>query len=357
VLWVGGEKGMEAGLVQREGIPFQAIPAAGVHGVGLRALPGNLLRLARGFFASLGILRRFKPDVLFFTGGYVAAPLMLASRMPAMGFTRPRSLVYVPDIQPGLALKFISRFADQIAVTVAESRRYFHRHSDVVVTGYPLRQDLLRLRQGREARLQARRDLGLLPDLPVFLVLGGSKGAVSINRALFAALPELLPFMQVVHITGQLDWSQIEKFQQSLPGALSPELSARYHPFPYLHEEMGSALASADLALARAGASTLGELPLFGLPAILVPYPYAWKYQKVNADYLVSRGAALLIQNQDLSDQLIPTVKSLIADPSRLEAMRAAMKQLARPQAARQMADLIHQLVNRTRPTGAQQGT
>ena len=95
-----------------------------------------------------------------------------------------------------------------------------------------------------------------------------------------------------------------------------------YHVWPYLHEDMALALASADLVVCRSGASVLGEQPLFGLPSILVPYPYAWRYQKVNADYLVEHGAALLLRDEDMADQLLPTLRSLLADPARLAAMR-----------------------------------
>jgi UDP-N-acetylglucosamine:LPS N-acetylglucosamine transferase len=132
----------------------------------------------------------------------------------------------------------------------------------------------------------------------------------------------------VVHITGELDWNDIQARTRDLA---RPE---RYHAYPYLHDEMGAALAAADLAVARAGASTLGEFPLFGLPAVLVPYPYAWRYQKVNADYLVRRGAAVMLENENLSAQLVPVVKSLLQDPSRLASMRGAMQKLSRPQAA-----------------------
>jgi len=117
-LWVGGEGGMETALVERAGIPFKAIPAAGVHGVGLRRLPGNLLSLARGVVASQSLLAAFRPDVLFFTGGYVAVPMALAGRKVA-------SLLYVPDIEPGLALKTLARFATRI--TLKSRDRFFHR--------------------------------------------------------------------------------------------------------------------------------------------------------------------------------------------------------------------------------------
>ena len=122
VLWIGGEGGIEADMVKRENIAFEAIPAAGIHGVGLRSLPGNILRLTHGYFASRRILKSFKPDVLLFTGGFVAVPMALAG-IPY------QSLLYVPDIEPGLALKTIARFSDQIALTTTESTNLFQETS------------------------------------------------------------------------------------------------------------------------------------------------------------------------------------------------------------------------------------
>lgn len=336
VLWVGGEKGMETELVNRLNIPFTGIPAAGVHGVGLHALPGNLLRLLRGRIASSRILKEFKPDVLLFTGGYVAVPMAVAAR-------RYPSLLYVPDIEPGMALKFLARFSDRIAVTTEDSRAYFPTHKDLVVTGYPTRPDFTAW-----TRESGRKELGLNDDLPVLLVFGGSKGARSINRALIPALPSLLPHLQIVHISGTLDWEEVDTASRSLPS----DLKSNYHPYPYLHEEMGAALASADLAVSRAGASSLGEYPLFGLPAILVPYPYAWRYQKVNAEYLASRGAAQIITDQDLAASLAPTVLRLIQDQPRLTGMQQAMRSLARPQAAKSIAGLLRDLATPTRKGG-----
>ena len=98
---------------------------------------------------------------------------------------------------------------------------------------------------------------------------------------------------------------------------------------------MGAALVSADLVISPAGVSTLGEFPCFGLPAILIPYPYAWRYQKVNADYLAERGAAVIVKDEVLKNELLPVVKALLANPSKLEAMSKAMKSLSHPQAAK----------------------
>jgi UDP-N-acetylglucosamine--N-acetylmuramyl-(pentapeptide) pyrophosphoryl-undecaprenol N-acetylglucosamine transferase len=335
VLWVGGLGGMEADLVKREGIPFEAIPAAGVHGVGLRALPGNLWQLGRGLLAARQILRRFRPDALLFTGGYVAPPLALAARLPGLGFRRPRSLLYVPDIEPGLALKVLMRFSDHIALTAEDSRAFLPPRAHASVTGYPVRPGLNPIPV--EA---ARRALGLQPDLPTLLVWGGSKGARSINRALIAALPRLLAEMQVIHLSGQLDWPAV----QATGAALTPEQAARYRSYPYLHEEMIAALSAADLVVSRAGASVLGEYPQFGLPAILAPYPYAWRYQRVNADALAQRGAAVVLEDADLGAQLLPRVQELMGNPARREIMRQAMRALAQPQAAGAIARILIEL-------------
>lgn len=310
---------METRLVERTGTPFHAIPAAGLHGVGVRQLPRNLWQLGRGYLVARRILREFRPDVLFFTGGYLAAPVALAGR-------RLPILLYTPDIEPGLALKFLARFADRIAVTAPESRAYFSAKKVVVPTGYPVRRSL-----GQWDRAKGRAALGLREDVPVLLVTGGSRGARSINQALLAHLPALLEITQVVHVSGELDWPRVEEKAKEMK-------SPRYLAFPYLHEEMGAALAAADLVLSRAGASTLGEYPLFGLPAILVPYPHAWRYQKVNAEYLVRRGAAVMVEDGELMARLLPTVRSLLEEPSRLEAMRLAMRRLYQPQAAAEIA-------------------
>ena len=147
--------------------------------------------------------------------------------------------------------------------------------------------------------------------------------------AVMKHLNELLEVAQIIHITGSLDWNVIEKAVQELPAHLQP----RYHAMPYSHE-MGAALAAAALVLARAGASSLGEYHFFGLPAVFVPYPYAWRYQKVNADFLAERYAAVILQDELLKDKLLPVIKDLLLNNKKLEAMRAAMKKLSRPNAA-----------------------
>ena len=324
-LWVGGEGGIEESLVKRHGIPFQSIPAAGVHGVSPLVLPRNFLMLARGILASYVILNDFKPDVLFFTGGYVAAPMAFAARSIP-------SVLYVPDIEPGMAIKSIARFTDVIAVTTEQSQKYFNKR--VYETGYPIRPDL-----ALWDRQTAHQHLGISGKLPVVLVFGGSKGARSINMAVLNNLQALLEKCEIIHLSGDGDWEIVKSQREGLP----VELASRYHALAYLHE-MGAALAAADLVVSRAGASALGEFPLFALPAILVPYPHAWRYQKVNADYLTRRGAAIILQDNRLDDELLVTLTVLLANPNKLKAMRAAMFELSHPRAAEKIASALLEL-------------
>lgn len=323
LLWVGGQGGMEETLVKRENLAYLSIPAAGVHGVGIMKLPGNLLKLIRGYFSSRKILRDFHPDVLFFTGGYVAIPMALAgNHLP--------SVLYVPDIEPGMALKLLAHFAGKIALTTENSRMFFRSKEKAIVTGYPIRQGL-----SNWTKKEGLSYFKISGDQPVILFMGGSRGARSINNAVLEILPDLVKKYQVIHITGHLDWETIQ--------IKSANYGSNYHVFPYLHE-VGAALAAADLVVSRAGASTLGEYPLFELPAILIPYPYAWRYQKVNAEYLVAHNAAVMLMDETLNATLFKMIDQLMSDKDQLSRMRKAMAALAQPEAAMQIAELINEV-------------
>lgn len=290
----------------------------------------SLVKAGRGARQSSRILREFRPQAVLVTGGFVAAPVVVAAWRAGIPV-----LIYLPDIEPGVAIRRLSRFARRVAVSFPEVAEHFP--GKAVVTGYPVRAELMAAAAQRDA---ARQALGLQPDLPVVLVFGGSRGARSINQALVSALPTLLPYCQVVHITGALDWPTVQERTQSL----SDELRPRYHPFAYLHTEMAMAMAAADLAVARAGASTLGEFPVMGLPSILVPYPYSGQHQEANADYLASRGAAIKLADSRLHTDLLPTIVNLVQDSERRAAMRLAAQALAQPQAALRIAHTLMEL-------------
>jgi UDP-N-acetylglucosamine--N-acetylmuramyl-(pentapeptide) pyrophosphoryl-undecaprenol N-acetylglucosamine transferase len=345
VLWMGSTHGPERDLVEREGIDYCGVPGGPLVGVGLRAVPGAV-KIALGVLKALGIVRRFRPDALLLTGGWATIPAALACRLLRVPLT-----IYMPDIEPGSTIRALARLSRRVAVTGETSARHF-RPGQAVVTGYPLRASLLAaagfdalgapLPGPSRARAQALDRFELVDGLPVLLVFGGSAGAQSINQALTAALPELLPRCQVIHIAGRRGWPEIAGLGAKLVASLPEEQASRYHSFEYLHsEDMALALAAADLVVSRAGASTLGEFPLFDLPAILVPYPHAWRYQKTNADYLVNQGAAMRLDDDKLRDNLVPLIEQTLFDAATLARLSSAAGALKQPGAAARIAALL----------------
>ena len=172
--------------------------------------------------------------------------------------------------------------------------------------------------------------------IPTLFVSGGSQGGRSINQAVAEQLPRLLEVCQVVHVSGRADHAWLAGTRERLPDARR----SAYHLYDYLHEEMPWAMAAADLAVMRSGASTLGELTAVGLPAILVPYPYAGGHQRANARYLADLGGAVVLEEEGITN-LFERVRELLSDRPRLDSMAAALRGAARPEAARDIARLV----------------
>ncbi len=335
---------------------YDEVRSGPLHGVPLLKLLNSSLQLIIGIVQAFALLLRRRPDALLLTGGWVGLPVALAAYV-----LRVPSLIFVPDIEPGLTIRVLSPFARRIAITVADSEAYF-RPGRTIVTGYPLRADVL-----AATRADAHAYFETDPARKTLLVFGGSRGARTINHALLNILPQLLarPDLQIIHITGTLDWEEIQERLKNLTpqpplrvrrgGDERSEAGVRsgspylpyYRPFPYLHREMGLAFAAADLVVSRAGASILGEFPHFGLPSILVPYPFAWRYQKVNADYLAARGAGIVVKDDDMARDLLGTIVSLLDSPARLSEMSAAARALGQPDGAARAAKALLGLAHR----------
>jgi UDP-N-acetylglucosamine--N-acetylmuramyl-(pentapeptide) pyrophosphoryl-undecaprenol N-acetylglucosamine transferase len=336
LLYVGSPEGVERDLVARRDLDFRDVPSGPLHGVNSLRAAQSVLRIVRGIFVASGIMRAFRPDSMMLTGGWVTFPVAMAAWL-----RRVPILIFLPDIEPGATIRTLSRLATVVAAATPNSADYF-RPGLVVHTGYPVRPELA---QAASKRDEAISHFGLDSELPVVLVFGGSHGARSINRALADGLAELLANCQIIHISGTLDWSWVSELADELP----EEVAGRYHPHAYLHDDMGLALAAADLVVSRAGAGTLGEFPLFGVPAILVPYPHAWRYQKVNADYLVERGAALRLDDDLLTTELVPTIQRLLNDAGKRQAMAERMRVLAVPDAAERVVSELRRLSRESR--------
>jgi UDP-N-acetylglucosamine--N-acetylmuramyl-(pentapeptide) pyrophosphoryl-undecaprenol N-acetylglucosamine transferase len=348
-LWVGSRGGMEKELIERAGIDFAAIDTGQLRVANPLKVMRNLGRMGAGVQQSQAIIDHFRPDVCFVTGGYVCGPVVVACwqrKIPV--------LIYLPDMSPGYAIRLLSTLATRVAVSFPEVAHWFGGEAPAgkaVVTGYPVRAEVVAAAQDRRrARQQLAAALATSlaePDgrqAPLLLVWGGSSGARAINQATWGALPALLPLAQVVHVVGVRDWPLYEAWAVAHP--LPPEVQHRYHPVAYLHEAMPLALAAADLSVARAGASTLGEFPVCRLPSILAPLHSV--NQADNAQALAGRGGAVVIEDTELPTQLAPTVASLLTDPARLPAMATALVQMAQPDAALHIAEEIVRLAQQS---------
>ncbi len=325
ILYIGSSGGAESEIVQRAGLALRSITAAPIRGRMPWEMAANAGKIALGARQARGILSEFMPQVVLSTGGYAGFPVALAARSRGVPVA-----VYLPDLYPGWAVRAIARLAQKVAVTAIESLRRLPA-AKTVVTGYPVRDEFWRV-----DRAGGRKRLGLDPEEKVLFVTGASSGAHSINKAVAADLPGLLELCEVIHLCGHADEPWLQEIRDRLPKGLQ----ARYHLYGYLHEDTPWAMAAADLALCRSGASTMGELPAVGLPAILIPYPYAGGHQKLNARYLQKNGAAVILDDSDLAGML-PLVGELLHDEARLRSMRDAARRLARPDAARRIARML----------------
>lgn len=329
-LYFVGSHGLERDLVQESDVSFAAyndVRAGPIAGVGWGRRLVSIMNYAIGAVQSIILLLRYQPQALLLTGGWSGLPVAFIAWL-----WRVPILIFLPDIEPGSTIRLLWRLATKVALSLPESEQYFPGAS-TIVTGYPLRQGFM-----NATRDDALAHFGLEDERRTLLVFGGSRGSRSINRALAQILPDLLAEgMQVLHVTGTLDWPEVEA---SLQG-YSPD---GYQAFAFLHHDMGLAQAVADLVVSRAGASALAEFPYFGLPSILVPYPYAWRYQKVNADYLAARGAALHLEDRRMATELYPIIHDLLDDDVRLSKMKSDARALARPEGASRLAAELVQL-------------
>jgi len=334
ILFVGGSYGLESKLVPQAGFQLKTISAAGFK---RKFTLQNLTVLGKAII-SLGrawqIMRQFQPQAVVGTGGYVCGPVILAAMLCGIP-----TLIHEQNAYPGLTNRILAYFARGIAVTFADSKKYFPRAKWLKVTGLPVRSELVNTQVQPE---KARQLLNLPVKKRLILSFGGSQGAQSINRAMLQLLKILLADKEkhFLHVTGP---SQYEDFViQARSLGLKMTNNGNITIVPYLNE-MPLAMMAADLAVCRAGASTLAELTAAGLPAILIPYPYAaGNHQEHNARSIVNQGAALLVREQELSGaKLAEIIGTLFNSPDILSSMAWSSKKIGRPQALADILEMI----------------
>ncbi len=303
-------------------LPFHRLPIASLRDPDSRlsALTSTAL-LPVALASALVRLARFRPSVCLTSGGAIAYPAVLAARL-----LRVPVYLWEGNVVPGRANRALARWAQRIGATFPGTELHLPK-AKTVLAGNPIRRSLLRWQRG-----EARERLGIGGGETVVLVTGGSQGSERLNEAISSALPQLLRRAVVIHHTGTPHLAQAEASR----GALPVELRERYRPYGFLKEEMGAALAAADLVVGRAGSSSIAEPLAFGVPLVLIPFGAAMSgHQNANARSVAELGAAAVVRESELSSgRLSAVVLGLLDDPARLARMRDAAKRAGRPDAA-----------------------
>ncbi|WP_029048074.1 undecaprenyldiphospho-muramoylpentapeptide beta-N-acetylglucosaminyltransferase [Cupriavidus sp. amp6] len=319
IVWLGNRTGMEATLVPKHDIPMEFIQFGGLRGKGLVTKFLLPLSLLRAFWQSIGALRRVKPNVVLGMGGYITFPAgMMASLLG-----RPLVLHEQNSIA-GLANKVLAKVADRVLCAFPDTL------PGGEWIGNPVREELAHL-DAPESRYDQR--TGPLR----ILVVGGSLGAAALNEVVPKAIA-LLPESERPVVTHQAGAKQIDTLRANYAAAQVPAQT-----LPFI-DDMARAYADADLVICRAGAMTVSEVAAAGVAALFVPFPHAVDdHQTTNAKFLSSQGAALLVQQDDLTAEgLAQTIASLTRP--QLKDMARLARGLAKPEATRRVAEVCSQL-------------
>ncbi len=325
VLFIGTERGIEARVLPGGKFPLKMIQARPIKGRSLTGKLKALWSLPMAVSEALTILKEFQPQMVLGVGGYASGPALLAASLLGM-----KRAIHEQNVIPGMTNRILKRFSQKIFVSFEETKRYFPEKK-TVVTGNPIRKEILK---GRERKKGDRFTL---------LIFGGSAGAHRINLSMMealASLNEIKSSLKVIHQTGKDDLDFVSK------GYEEKEFDALVRPFI---EEMAMTYQMADLVVCRAGASTVAELAVCGKAAILIPYPFAaHNHQWINAQKLVERGAAKMIEDGNLNGPLLAkTILDLYSHPEELRRMEEKIQQVGRPRAAEEIVDHCYAMIEK----------
>ncbi len=315
VVFIGTERQIDGRALQ--GRPFTTVPlkSRGLKGMGLSAKLMTILQLPASIVNAMGIIRRYKPDLVFGVGGYVTGPVILAARLLGIPCG-----IHEQNSVPGLANRLLGKVVGKIFLSLPGSETYFPA-SKTVFSGNPVRKELLAAAAKPRAEEKEHSTL---------LVLGGSQGAHRVNmlviEALAAQQSKLPPDFTVLHQTGPHDEEMVKNYYAGL--GIKARVGAFFDNMDQLYQQ-------ADLVVSRAGATTLAELMIFRIPAILIPFPYAAdNHQEKNARYLVEHGGARMYIEADLTPQALgDEIISLFDNTKQQQELAENIATLARPHA------------------------
>lgn len=296
----------------------------------------DIFLLGIGIIQALWKVWFYMPDVIFSKGGYGSVPVVIAGwlyRIPI--------IIHDSDAVPGLANRFLSFFATRIAVSFEQAAKYFKEYK-VAVLGNPVREDI-----SMGSKDKAKEIFHITSDRPILLVMGGSQGAQKINDIILEALPQLLDHAEVIHQTGQKNYEYVqEKVQEKV---FTPHIESSYHLTPFFKNELKDVLVAADLIVSRAGSNTLNEIAVVGKPSILIPLQHsASDHQRENAYVFAKDGASIIIEEPNLTPHLLlDKITELLRDKELLKTMGERAREIARPEAAKLIAQEVVKLGSR----------
>jgi UDP-N-acetylglucosamine--N-acetylmuramyl-(pentapeptide) pyrophosphoryl-undecaprenol N-acetylglucosamine transferase len=330
-MFVGTKRRIEARVVPEHGYPFVAIWISGLR----RSFAAeNLLfplKVVVSLVQSFIVLWRVKPDVVVGTGGYVCGPVVFAALVAGIP-----TVLQEQNSYPGMTTRLLASRVDEVHLSFKTSARHLRRIDNVRLTGNPTRSVIGTVRKSEGAEY-----FGMDPGKKTLLVFGGSRGASSLNRAMIEALPDLVgENLQVIWQTGEKEYDEVLRAVESRTSSGRAEVKV----FKFI-DRMEYAYSIADLAVCRAGATTVAELTRAGVPSVLVPFPYAAAdHQTENARAMAEAGASILIPDHELRSRLSLVVLDLLGDVGRLEQMTARARELGKPEAAAELARAILRL-------------
>jgi UDP-N-acetylglucosamine--N-acetylmuramyl-(pentapeptide) pyrophosphoryl-undecaprenol N-acetylglucosamine transferase len=323
VVLVGTERGIEMKLVPQAGLPLETLRVAGLKGKGGMTLVKNLATLAPAMLDARRVLRKHKPMAAFGVGGYAAGPMMLAT-----WFGRVPNVIFEPNAEPGLTNKLLAKLSKRIATGYEISAQVWGKKA--VVTGCPVRAEFFSIAPRK-------------PEKPFrLLITGGSQGALPINRTVVDSMDRLAARkneLSIVHQTGERDYNAVRT------AYAQREINAEVVPFL---TNMAEHFAWADVIVCRAGAITAAEVAAAGRAAIFIPFGAATdSHQLRNAQEMQRAGAGRLISEGELTaERLTNDIFALLDQPDELEKQSNAARALARPNAARDIVNLIEEAAN-----------
>ncbi len=333
ILFAGTQRGLETKLVPREGFELRLIKVRGFKRKLSKDTFVAIKELFQGIWEARKLIREFKPDVVIGTGGYVCGPvLFVASRM------KIATLIHEQNAFPGITNRILSRFVDAVAISFKESKKFFKSARMLVHTGNPVRDEIL-----EADRTASRQKLCLDKDTPLVVVTGGSLGAERINQVVCDMIVNHYKSsdFNIIFSTGN---DQYQKILDQLGSGLPDSITIT----PYIYDA-GSIYSAADLIICRGGAITMSELPVLGLPSVIIPSPNVTaNHQEYNARALEKQGAAVVILEKDLNSNLMyQQIMSLLKDRDQLLKMARNARKMGITNATEKIYSMITEIIKK----------